>query len=149
MEDLSPMLSEYYETIGVIPNNTRQEDQVFARSAMMVVMRDYMTLMQIGRIFDRNHASVLHAIRNHEDNYNWSKMYQFFYATAKEIWNSNPTKDIQSRNKLVATLTRYKMRIQELEAEVDKLKNNNKELFENCRILQKENKNLSQYADRV
>jgi len=41
------------------------------------------------------------------------------------------------------------MRIQELEAEVDKLKNNNKELFENCRILQKENKNLSQYADRV
>jgi DNA-binding transcriptional MerR regulator len=149
MEDLSPVLSEYYETIGVIPNNTRQEDQVFARSAMMVVMRDYMTLMQIGRIFDRNHASVLHAIRNHEDNYNWSKMYQFFYATAKEVWNSNPTKDIQSRNKLVATLTRHKMRIQELEAEVDKLKNNNKELFENCRILQKENKNLSQYADRV
>jgi len=149
MEDLSPVLSEYYETIGVIPNNTRQEDQVFARSAMMVVMRDYMTLMQIGRIFDRNHASVLHAIRNHEDNYNWSKMYQFFYATAKEVWNSNPTKDIQSRNKLVATLTRHKMRIQELEAEVDKLKNNNKELFENYRILQKENKNLSQYADRV
>lgn len=149
MEDLSPVLSEYYETIGVIPNNTRQEDQVFARSAMMVVMRDYMTLMQIGRIFDRNHASVLHAIRNHEDNYNWSKMYQFFYATAKEVWNSNPTKDIQSRNKLVATLTRHKMKIQELEAEVDKLKNNNKELFENCRILQKENKNLSQYADRV
>ena len=149
MEDLSPVLSEYYETIGVIPNNTRQEDQVFARSAMMVVMRDYMTLMQIGRIFDRNHASVLHAIRNHEDNYNWSKMYQFFYATAKEVWNSNPTKDIQSRNKLVATLTRHKMRIQELEAEVDKLKNNNKELFESCRILQKENKNLSHYADRV
>jgi len=149
MEDLSPVLSEYYETIGVIPNNTRQEDQVFARSAMMVVMRDYMTLMQIGRIFDRNHASVLHAIRNHEDNYNWSKMYQFFYATAKEVWNSNPTKEIQSRNKLVATLTRHKMKIQELEAEVDKLKNNNKELFENCRILQKENKNLSQYADRV
>ena len=149
MEDLSPVLSEYYETIGVIPNNTRQEDQVFARSAMMVVMRNHMTLMQIGRIFDRNHASVLHAIRNHEDNYNWSKMYQFFYATAKEVWNSNPTKDIQSRNKLVATLTRHKMRIQELEAEVDKLKNNNKELFENCRILQKENKNLSQYADRV
>ena len=149
MEDLSPVLSEYYETIGVIPNNTRQEDQVFARSAMMVVMRDYMTLMQIGRIFDRNHASVLHAIRNHEDNYNWSKMYQFFYATAKEVWNSNPTKDIQSRNKLVATLTRHKMRIQELEAEVDKLKNNNKELFESYRILQKENKNLSHYADRV
>jgi len=149
MEDLSPMLSEYYETIGVIPNNTRQEDQVFARSAMMVVMRDYMTLMQIGRIFDRNHASVLHAIRNHEDNYNWSKMYQFFYATAKEIWNSNPTKDIQSRNKLVATLTRNKMRIQELEAEVNILKDRTIELLENNRILQQENKNLSQYADRV
>ena len=149
MEDLSPVLSEYYETIGVIPNNTRQEDQVFARSAMMVVMRNHMTLMQIGRIFDRNHASVLHAINNHEDNYNWSKMYQHFYEVAQDVWNSNPTKDIKARNKLVATLTRHKMRIQELEAEVNNLKNKTIDLLENNRTLQKENKNLSQYADRV
>jgi hypothetical protein len=135
--------------IGVIPNNTRQEDQVFARSAMMVVMRNQMTLMQIGRIFERNHATVLHAINNHEDNYNWSKMYQHFYEVAQDVWNSNPTKDIKARNKLVATLTRHKMRIQELEAEVNNLKNRTIELFENNRILQKENKNLSQYADRV
>ena len=149
MEDLSPVLSEYYELIGVIPNNTRQEDQVFARSAMMVVMRNHMTLMQIGRIFDRNHASVLHAINNHEDNYNWSKMYQHFYEVAQDVWNTNPTKDIKARNKLVATLTRHKMRIQELEAEVNNLKNKTIELLENNRILEKENKNLSQYADRV
>ena len=149
MEDLSPVLSEYYECIGVIPNNTRQEDQVFARSAMMVVMRNHMTLMQIGRIFDRNHASVLHAINNHEDNFNWSKMYQHFYEVAQDVWNSNPTKDIKARNKLVATLTRHKMRIQELEAEVNNLKNKSIELLENNRILQQENKNLSQYADRV
>ncbi len=149
MEDLSPVLSEYYELIGVIPNNTRQEDQVFARSAMMVVMRNHMTLMQIGRIFDRNHASVLHAIRNHEDNYNWSKMYQHFYEVAQDVWNSNPTKDIKARNKLVATLTRHKMRIQELEAEVNNLKNKTIDLLENNRILQQENKNLNQYADRV
>ena len=149
MEDLSPVLSEYYETIGVIPNNTRQEDQVFARSAMMVVMRNQMTLMQIGRIFERNHATVLHAINNHEDNYNWSKMYQHFYEVAQDVWNSNPTKDIKARNKLVATLTRHKMRIQELEAEVNNLKNRTIDLLENNRILQEENKNLSQYADRV
>jgi hypothetical protein len=149
MEDLSPVISEYYELIGVIPNNTRQEDQVFARSAMMVVMRNQMTLMQIGRIFDRNHASVLHALRNHEDNFNWSKMYQHFYEVAQDVWNNNPTKDIKARNKLVATLTRHKMRIQELEAEVNNLKNKTIELLENNRILQKENKNLSQYADRV
>jgi len=149
MEDLSPVLSEYYELIGVIPNNTRQEDQVFARSAMMVVMRNQMTLMQIGRIFERNHATVLHAINNHEDNYNWSKMYQHFYEVAQDVWNSNPTKDIKARNKLVATLTRHKMRIQELEAEVNNLKNRTIDLLENNRILQQENKNLSQYADRV
>lgn len=149
MEDLSPILTEYYELIGVIPNNTRQEDQVFARSAMMVVMRNHMTLMQIGRIFDRNHASVLHAIRNHEDNHNWSKMYQHFYEVAQDVWNSNPTKDIKARNKLIATLTRHKMRIQELEAEVNNLKNRTIELLENNRILQEENKNLNQYADRV
>jgi len=95
------------------------------------------------------HASVLHAIRNHEDNYNWSKMYQHFYEVAQDVWNSNPTKDIKARNKLVATLTRHKMRIQELEAEVNNLKNKTIDLLENNRILQKENKNLSQYADRV
>jgi regulator of replication initiation timing len=76
-------------------------------------------------------------------------MYQFFYETAQEVWNRNPTKDIKARNKLVATLTRHKMRIQELEAEVNNLKNRTIELVENNRILQEENKNLSQYADRV
>ena len=138
MEDLSPVLSEYYELIGVIPNNTRQEDQVFARSAMMVVMRNHMTLMQIGRIFDRNHESVLQAINNHEDNYNWSKMYQHFYEVAQDVWNNNPTKDIKARNKLVATLTRHKMIIQELEAEVNNLKN---------RILELEGKGVILEAD--
>lgn len=149
MEDLSPMLTEYYDTIGVIPNNTRQEDQVFARSAMMVVMREHMTLMQIGRIFDRNHASVLHAIRNHNDNLNWSKMYEHFYDVAQQVFKENPTKYIKSRNKLAATLTRYKMHIHELEQEVNKLKLTNEQLVQNLRILEQENKNLSQHADRV
>ena len=116
---------------------------------MVQDIKNHMTLMQIGRIFDRNHASVLHALRNHEDNFNWSKMYQHFYEVAQDVWNNNPTKDIKARNKLVATLTRHKMRIQELEAEVNNLKNKTIELLENNRILQKENKNLSQYADRV
>ena len=50
MEDLSRVLKEYFEDISLIPNNTRQLEQVYARSAMMVAMRKYMTLMQIGRL---------------------------------------------------------------------------------------------------
>ena len=59
MEDLSKVLKEYYQEIRIIPNNTRQTDQVFARSAMMVAMRKYMTLHQIGRIFGKNHATLV------------------------------------------------------------------------------------------
>ena len=57
MEELTTLLRAYYEEIGIVPNGTRQEDQVFARSAMMVAMRKYMTLMQIGRIFGKDHIN--------------------------------------------------------------------------------------------
>lgn len=147
MEELAQLLEEYYETIGVIPNNTRQEDQVFARSAMMVAMRQYMTLHQIGRIFARNHASVHHAVKNHETNHNWSSMYRFFYETAKQMLVDNPSKEIRSHNKLAAEMTRKRMYIVELEHEVNKLNAQIKELVDKCRILEETNKLRESYAD--
>ena len=146
MEDLSIVLKEYYEKIVIIPRNTRELDQVYARSAMMVAMRKYMTLHQIGRIFGKNHATIHHAVKNHEQNHNWSEMYRYYHSIANDILLECPIKSIQSDNKLQAQFTRQKMRIVELEYEVEKLTYKCQELSENCSILQKLNKQL-QNAD--
>ncbi len=149
MEDLSYMLEEYYDSIGVIPKNNREVDQVMARSALMVALRPYMTTTQIGRMFDRNHATVVHAVRNHEVNLGWSEMYESFFETAQQIVINNPTKSIRRDSRLTAILTRHKMHITELKAENEELTKKVSELLESICILEKENKNLSQYADRV
>lgn len=138
MEDLSNMLHDYYDTIGVIPKNNREIDQVMARSAMMVALRPYMTLKQIGRLFGKDHATVHHALRNHDVNLGWSEMYGFFFETAAQIVINNPTKSIQRDNKLTALLTRHKMHITELKAENEQLSQQVQELLESVRILEQE-----------
>tara|TARA_R110002153_G_scaffold125662_1_gene272780 strand:+ start:245 stop:688 length:444 start_codon:yes stop_codon:yes gene_type:complete len=147
MEELTSLLGLYYEEIGIVPNGTRQDDQVFARSAMMVAMRKYMTLMQIGRIFGKDHSTAHHANKKHEENYNWSEMYRFFYKTAQQMLVDNPSHEVRSANKLTAIMTRQKMYITELEHEVNNLNKRCGELVDKCRTLEKNNKN--QYADRV
>lgn len=126
MEELGTMLTQYYDYIGIIPNETRQEDQVFARSAMMVVLRERMTLHQLGRLFNKNHATIHHAVKNHEINHNWSPMYRAFYAAAKEVVKENPVSGWQLENRTQAELVHYKMKVIELKGEVEKL---NKELL--------------------
>lgn len=121
MEDLSKVIEQYYNVIGIIPNNTRQEDQVFARSAMMVVLRKQMTLHQIGRIFGKNHATIHHAVKNHEMNYNWSEMYRGFFEAANDTLNNNPITSYHIQNRAQADLTRYKLKVVELQAELDSI----------------------------
>jgi len=144
MEDLSKILKEYYDEINLIPNNSRETEQVYARSAMMVSMRKYMTLMQIGRIFDKNHATIHHAVKNHEINHNWSELYRFYFSTATQMLLDCPIENIQSDNRLQAQFTRQKMRIVELEYEVQKLTLKCQELNDNCSILRKQNKNFKE-----
>ncbi len=144
MEDLSKILKEYYDEINLIPNDSRETEQVYARSAMMVSMRKYMTLMQIGRIFDKNHATIHHAVKNHEINHDWSELYRFYFSTATQMLLDCPIENIQSDNRLQAQFTRQKMRIVELEYEVQKLTLKCQELRDNCSILRKQNKNFKE-----
>lgn len=137
MEKISELINNYFETIGVIPNGTRQTDQVYARSAMMVAMRDYMTLMHIGRIFGKNHATIHHAVKNHEINHNWSSLYRFFYATAKELLLQSPVEEIRRDNRLQAQFTRQQMRIVELEHQNNKMLTDREQLTEEIAILRK------------
>jgi len=136
MEDLSSVLNSYYQEIGVIPKGTREIDQVYARSAMMVALREYMTLIQIGRVFGKNHATIHHAVKNQENNFNWSKMYRFYFETAKDVLVNNPDIKIQNDNTLMAQFTRQKMRITELEYKSSQLKSENESLKRKIAILE-------------
>lgn len=135
MEDLGEVLQAYYDTIGVIPDNTRKLDQVYARSAMMVALRKYMTLHQLGRVFGKNHATIHHAVKNHEMNHDWSEMYRYFYDTAKKIIIDKPSLQVMKDNTLMAQFTRQKMRIYELESENNNLKDKVLELERKITIL--------------
>jgi hypothetical protein len=142
MEELSDILEAYYYEINIIPENNRKLDQVYARSAMMVAMRKYMTLMQVGRVFGKNHATIHHAVKNHEQNHQWSAMYRFFYDVAEKILVEKPSLEIQKDNTLAARFSRQKMRIQELEGE-----NNN--LKQKCLELEQKITTLEEYGNRV
>jgi len=140
MENLDKILEMYYDHIGVIPNDTRQEDQVFARSAMMVVLRERMTLQQIGRLFGKNHATIHHACKNHENNHGWSKMYRDFYEAAKTIVYENPVSGYQLENKTQADLSRHKVMVFQLSKQLEAIHKECEELRRENTILQKREK---------
>ena len=137
MEALDKVLETYYDYIGVIPNDTRQEDQVFARSAMMVVLRERMTLHQVGRLFGKNHATIHHAVKNHDNNHGWSPMYRSFYEAAKKIVYENPISGFQLENKTQADLARHKVMVFQLSKQLEVLNNECEELKRKNLILQK------------
>jgi len=149
MEDLRTMLQDYYNAVGISPKSNREIEQVLARQAMMVALRPYTTLAQIGRMFGKHHATAHYALKNHDLNMGWSPMYRFFYETAEEIVTNNPITGQRRDDKLTAMMTRHKMHITELKNENEELNQKVAHLLEINRILERENKNLSQYADRV
>lgn len=137
MEALDKILQNYYEYIGIIPNDTRQEDQVYARSAMMVVLRERMTLNQIGRLFGKNHATIHHACKNHDINHGWSAMYRSFYDAAKHIVYENPISGFQLGNKVQAELSRHKVLVYQLSKQLESINKECEELRKENTILQK------------
>lgn len=50
------------------PDRSRLREQVQARAAMMVALRKYKTCALVGRVFDMDHATVIHHEKNHEGN---------------------------------------------------------------------------------
>ena len=136
MDELGQVLKAYYNEIGVIPDGTRRLNQVFARSAMMVAMRKYMSLHQVGRVFGKNHATIHHAGKKHEANMDWSASYRFYYETAERILIDKPSLKILADNTLMAQFSRQKMRIMELEGQVSNLKDRILELEGNGVILE-------------
>lgn len=67
-DEVKLIIDEYYKTIGIIRSARRHSYQVKARAAIMVALREDLSLNRIGRLFEMDHASVLHHERKHEAN---------------------------------------------------------------------------------
>lgn len=92
--DQQMMLEDYWNTV-VETNSitkTRERRNVIFRQAFFVAAREFsnLSLSAIGNILGKNHATVLHAIKNHEMNYRYDKIYRttfdaMSYAIANKI----------------------------------------------------------------
>jgi len=65
--------------------SNRERRNVIARYAFFVAARDIYTTLQIARVSKKNHATVIHAWRNHETNMRFDRMYLSYYNESLEI----------------------------------------------------------------
>jgi hypothetical protein len=80
-EALKCFWAGYVKEHNILPN--RQRDNVIHRQAFMHISRNnmHLTTTMIGRVCDRDHATVLHACKKHEVNYRWDGLY-------RNIWDN-------------------------------------------------------------
>tara|TARA_R100001510_G_scaffold38599_1_gene34995 strand:+ start:279 stop:671 length:393 start_codon:yes stop_codon:yes gene_type:complete len=80
------ILTEYYHVLGIKPDRTRKQEQVKARAAMMVAMRqNELTTTSIAKLFDSDHSTVCHHTRKHEANLATWPGYEKNYITAVRL----------------------------------------------------------------
>jgi hypothetical protein len=96
----------YYSTIGLVPNNTRQQDQVKARSALAVAMLDYGIQDQVASVIGKDRSTVAHIKRNHGDWLMYWKGYRDLYETAfgiarKALGNQGAKEKIKNINERI------------------------------------------------
>lgn len=72
---------ENYKTLYKITND-RKHLNVMYRHAFMVASRELYTTTAIGEVMGKDHATVVHATRQHDANYKWSEPYREAYHYA-------------------------------------------------------------------
>ena len=64
---------------------TRRREAVLMRSAFMSACRNVFTTEVIGRAFDKNHSTVIHACKNHFPNSKFFPEYRSYYNEASAL----------------------------------------------------------------
>jgi len=126
-EQVEQVVADYYESIGIEPDyTTRKSEQTQSRAAMMCALRDTLTASAIGRLFSKNHATVLHHRKAHEGNIDCWNGYNHKYEIARSMVNVNlRSKTVQSQ------INRIENEIKRLNESSEKLKNSIKLISEN------------------
>jgi|DEB0MinimDraft_6_1074348.scaffolds.fasta_scaffold67677_1 hypothetical protein len=120
--EMKALLTGYYLELGLTPSKTRMKEQVQARAAIMVALREYTTTTAIGKLFGMDHSSIVHHCRKHDANI----MYWDGYAKMFDIAKKH------------CRMLRYKSRQAKLKTvrlEINRLKRIEQKLIENSNPL--------------
>ena len=99
--EMKTLLAGYYLELGLTPNRTRMKEQVQARAAIMVALRQHTTTTAIGKLFDMDHSSVVHHCRKHNDNLLYWKGYSKMFDLAKKYCRVLNYKSKQAKLKTI------------------------------------------------
>lgn len=87
--DQFAVLEEYWDSLVQTHDikKNREERNVMYRHAFSVACREYsnMSLSAIGKIIRRDHATVLHAVKQHKNQYNFNKQYRDTYDALSSV----------------------------------------------------------------
>lgn len=140
---------------------SRDRYNVMYRHSIAVAMRVHgnISLTIIGKILKRNHATVIHAMKNHDGNYKYDKSYREIYLAIEKLVKdaldeydlrhvliedmSQTSMDYtsvvrvykQQVNELELTITRLKLEIKEANSQRDKTAKNANEIYERNKSL--------------
>ena len=82
-------LQEEYDNYVIFNkiHKNREHRNVMARFAFMVAAREIYNTLQIARVMDKNHATVIHAWKQHEINLKYDRQYLQYYNQSVDIIN--------------------------------------------------------------
>lgn len=127
--------------------NTRERNNIRYRQAAMTAMRTHgnLSLSGIGSIFDKDHATVLNAMKNHKVDINYDKIYRQIYMSIEKFVKDTldeydlrvmEVDDHLDKNMNYHSVVKvYRKHISELEHENQKLKNQQEELEKRVKFL--------------
>lgn len=155
--DQEMIARDYWETIKESHSigKSRHRRNVLYRHAFMVACREVsqLSLMSIGKILNKDHATVLHALRSHEQNYRFDVQYRNIYTeiltclgdiisqNADQVYEVVKNKALKInpdvfndhmvvmyKKKLETLARQHEIENEALKAEVAKLKKHNRQL---------------------
>ena len=114
-------------SIREMRGRTRAHDAVEARRMAMVLIHDKLkyTCTRIGKVFNRDHATAIHAFKTHKNLMDVDKQYQEFFSICATAVGVEKMTDPNSRQDIILKMG---ARIEFLETENKELKTQIKEI---------------------
>ena len=101
----------------------RKRENVLLRHAFMVASREMYTCQAIGEVMGKDHATVVHAVKNHEMNYRFLEQYRQGYNFAtKQIQKLAEMMDEvypDTKTMYITENIRLRQRVQELQEKLN------------------------------
>lgn len=151
---------DYTEQANFIDN--RKRENIIIKHAFAVASRELtnLSLNDIGSILNKDHATVLHAEKKHEENMmylnGYKATYNLFVKELKKVLDieiiKSEAEDIEAqelRNRLIDTSSRLRLQIIENKKLKEKLETSSPKLQEENKVLSKILKDMQQRNEKL